>query len=137
MFDSLKKFVHIHDLAGQTYVTWNDMHTEKQVIARFTLPPLIRATLLDDWLDVVPAVESMKQLLDGVKLAQRVDFAQGTFPTHPYNQGLSSPHHGSTHHPKGLSLLSNLCSAPRPGWSSAVPLLEGTGPLPYVMLVEF
>lgn len=31
----------------------NDMHTEKSVIARFTPLPLIRATFLNNWLDVV------------------------------------------------------------------------------------
>ena len=56
MFGSLKKFVHIHGLAGKSCVMRNDVHTEKRVIARFTLPPLIRAKLLYDWLDVVDSI---------------------------------------------------------------------------------
>ena len=36
----------------------SDMHTEKRVIARFTPPPLIRATYLNDWPDLVDSIET-------------------------------------------------------------------------------
>ena len=38
----------------------NDVHREKLVIARFTLPPLIRAKFLHDWLDVFDSFVAVK-----------------------------------------------------------------------------
>ena len=76
---------------------------------------------------IQPAADLIKQSLAVVELAQRGGVAQAPFPHTHMNRDFHNRTMILHTLPTGLSLLSSLCSAPRPGESSEMPLSENPG----------